>query len=238
MSQKKADAWAKKIKAIRAEWAERITQMEEKIASELEPFFDGIRTMGASSSNFKLFRQAYSHFVEKRKHKSKTIFPMFEAWRAQRLSETLSDTAYSLFLYLGLVESLGNTLADILVMLLIANEKDFHIECLHTVPRIKHAVSIKDLEKERVPLTMKLNFLRDNGLAEFASVVDSKLRNAIAHLDFEIRKDEIRIKGKKARILILLNLDMLLAALIKTTMLLEHFAQERGLASERSDIHA
>lgn len=237
MSEKERKA-LEELKAIKADWAKLITQMEEKVASELKPFLDGIRTMDTSSSNFRLFKQAYAYFVEKFEIKRQIITRMFMDWRETRRrleksSVGLSDVVHSLFLYLGLVESLGNTLTDILVMLLVANEKEFHIECLHTVPRIKHVVSIKDLEKERVSLTAKLNFLRDNGITEFTSVIDSKLRNAIAHLKFDIRKDEVYIKGQGAEPLIVLQLDSLIAVIVKVTILLKYLDKEKGLTPKK-----
>jgi hypothetical protein len=94
------------------------------------------------------------------------------------------------------VESIGNTVTDIIVMILVANGIDFHVESVHSTPRIRHVNSIEDLDKNRVPLTAKLNFLRDNQISVFPSVVDSELRNKIAHMDFEIRRNQIWIKGK------------------------------------------
>lgn len=70
-------------------------------------------------------------------------------WLNRDSSKIPSET-YKTFAYLRLVESLGNTTVDLVVMLFVVNGRDFHIECQHTIPRIKHAVSIKDLEKERV----------------------------------------------------------------------------------------
>ena len=103
-----------------------------------------------------------------------------------------------LFTYMGLVESIGNTLVNIVVMVLVANGRDFHIECRYATPRIKHAISIKELEDERVPLTTKLNFLRDNGIKKLTAIIDSELRNEIAHLRFDFRKNRVVIKGKPA----------------------------------------
>jgi hypothetical protein len=123
-------------------------------------------------------------------HQKKVWFILKGALTETKKEDSVSSQILDLFLYLGLVESLGNCYVDLLVMLLITNGRDFHIESRYSTPRIKHVISIDDLEKEKVPLTMKLNFLKDNGLENFADVVDSKLRNDITHLNFEIRKDD------------------------------------------------
>jgi hypothetical protein len=113
-------------------------------------------------------------------------------------NEIKSDLFY-VFSYLGLVESLGNSIVDLLVLLLVANGRDFHIECLRTTPRIKHALTIEDLEKEKVPLTTKLNFMRDNNLRFIASLIDTDLRNTIAHLKFETREAKSMLKEKREK---------------------------------------
>jgi hypothetical protein len=103
---------------------------------------------------------------------------------------------YMLFAYLGIVETLGNTIVDIIIMLIIANGKDFHIESEYRTPRVKHVERIFDLN--RVPLATKLNFLRDNGIKTLPSMIDSKLRNDIAHLNFTFNPDtkEISIRNR------------------------------------------
>jgi hypothetical protein len=113
-------------------------------------------------------------------------------------NEIKSDLFY-VFSYIGLVESLGNSIVDLLVLLLVANGRDFHIECLRTTPRIKHALTIEDLEKEKVPLTTKLNFMRDNNLRFIASLIDTDLRNTIAHLKFETREAKSMLKAKREK---------------------------------------
>jgi hypothetical protein len=102
-----------------------------------------------------------------------------------------------LFAYLGFVESLGNTLIDMIAMLIIANGIDLHMECYDRTPRIRHVKSMVDLRK--VPLSTKLNFLRDNGIKEIHSIIDNKLRNDIAHLNFKIDEENIYIRGQPAQ---------------------------------------
>ena len=107
--------------------------------------------------------------------------------------------AVELFAYLGAVETLGNTIVDIVVMLVIANGRDFHIEGKYGTPRVRHVEEISDLHG--VALTAKLNFLRDNGIKTLPSMIDSNLRNDIAHLNFKFdpEKKDIFIRKKPAR---------------------------------------
>jgi virulence-associated protein VapD len=149
-------------------------------------------------------------------------------------NEIKSDLFY-VFSYLGLVESLGNSIVDLLVLLLVANGRDFHIECLRTTPRIKHALTIEDLEKEKVPLTTKLNFMRDNNLRFIASLIDTDLRNTIAHLKFETRDGKIYVKsktGKSMRQLTRKELNYLLSkmlrGLLKAAGLIDFIMKEKG----------
>ena len=201
---------------------------------ELEPFLDNIRT---GRANFELFKQAYRSFR-----------PTYE--RAKKIWEFISRDAntvtkfkakeeiHTLFGYLGIIESLGNALINMIVMLLIANGRDFHIESSHTTPRIKHVYAIEDLERERVPLTTKLNFLRDNGILTLTSIIDSRLRNDIAHLRFDIKENEVFIRGKASRDIVLTHVIMLEHALKIAENSLMQLAEAKGLTPERRNTNA
>lgn len=208
---------------------------ENEITSELTPFLDGIRRSGAQSRNFKLFKEAYIHFEKKRESKMKILGTLFPTFPSPDISlHNIKDVVYMLFIYLGLIESLGNSTVDILVMLLVANGRDFHIECRYTTPRIKHAVSMEDLEKERVPLTTKLNFLEANGIKKLTKIIDSELRNAIAHLKFEIRKNEIYVKGKPAPSIVIASMIEMNMGIKVVETLMNQLAEERGLDPKKS----
>lgn len=86
-------------------------------------------------------------------------------------------------IYLGLVESLGVALLDIVLLLLIANERE-----VHTGGRFsKHATKLSQLEEIR--LANKLDFLNSEGLTMFGRFINRKIRNKIAHLGFTINED-------------------------------------------------
>jgi hypothetical protein len=162
--------------------------IDGKVALEVEPFLDCLRTDPAVYSKF---ARAYSSF-SKRVQRAATI-----TLKLTHDASKVHSNLYKTFSYLGFIESYGNTIVDLLVFLCVATGIDFHIECQHTTPRIKHAETIDDLENERVPLTTKINFLRDNGLIVFSSLIDTELRNTIAHMKFEIKGDEVFVKGKQ-----------------------------------------
>lgn len=101
---------------------------------------------------------------------------------------------------------------------------------LYRTPRIRHVFSIKDdLEKERIPLGTKL-LLRENGIKRFTSIVDSELRNAIAHLKFDIEEDDVFVKRKPAHAIFIISWTELNMALVTAEKLLNQLAKERGFS--------
>ena len=206
------------------------TRIKTVIETELDPFITKIYEMGAESERFRLFKEAYQYFNSKYQNKRHLFASILDA--ASEISvEKIKDQLHLLFVYLGTIESIANTVVDMLVMLLVVNGRDLHIECKgFRTPRIRHVVSIKeDLEKERIALGMKISFLRENGIKEFTSIIDTKLRNRIAHLDFEIKDDNVLIKGKPAVIDAIFGLKKLLVAISTTTGMLYDAATERGI---------
>ena len=92
--------------------------------------------------------------------------------------------------YLGPVESLGVTLVDMLLLILIANEYEVHTQG----PYSKHVTSFEELAD--IDLEFKLKFLKDNGINIAERIVDRELRNIIAHLKFRILENgDVRDRG-------------------------------------------
>ena len=199
------------------ELKETFEEIKERINKEMKPFLDGVRTKQA---DYKLFKRAYKDFLKKHSRALDIARVLIETLpKGVKPTKKFVEDLMELFTYMGLVESMGNSIVNIVVMLLVANGRDFHIECRYTTPRIKHAVTIKDLEDERVPLATKLNFLRDNGITELTSIIDSELRNKIAHLGFDVTKDRIYIKGKPAYEVASDSTQKLLFACVSTLIL-------------------
>ena len=200
-------------------------EIGKKIQSELQPFLTGIRNADVNSKEYKLFKAAYVDFRERHEH-TKEIrgYPMNGLFAKTHM---VKDSIQWMFSYLGLVESLGNALADVLIMLLVANGIDFHIERSSKFPRIKHALTMKDLEDEWVPLAVKLNFLRENGISTLSSIVDTRTRNDIAHMRFKVKGNQVIIKGKPVEESLLESETKLLHASNIVTALLDKSAIKR-----------
>jgi len=211
---------------------ERRAQIQEKIGSELNPFLESIQAAAKKSREFSIFKEAFLDFRNKYESKQKILESLISPEGIPSMTSRLGEF-YALFLYLGTVESVGNAVVDILVMFLVANGIDFHIECQHRTPRIKHATSIRDLEEERIPLATKLNFLRDNGICEVARIMDSQLRNDIAHLNFHVKENRMYIRNKSAAEVLLLSVNDLFAGISYAAGFLHGSAERMGIVAKQ-----
>ena len=59
------------------------------------------------------------------------------------------------------------------------------------------------------------------------------LRNNIAHLNFDIKKDGIRVKGELAEVITLIGLRRLLVVVDTTERVLSKIAEDKGFVTER-----
>jgi hypothetical protein len=66
----------------------------------------------------------------------------------------------------------------------------------HYAELLTNACTPSDLESKYIPLSVKLEFLRNNNLTKIASVMNSKFRNKIVHFQFEIADDLIVLNGE------------------------------------------
>ena len=89
--------------------------------------------------------------------------------------------------FMGLVESLGVTMADMLLILAIANGKEVHTRDRY----IRHVRTFKELAK--VDWEYKRFFLDNEGFEIINSILNLNMRDNIAHLHFKIAETgEIR----------------------------------------------
>jgi hypothetical protein len=93
------------------------------------------------------------------------------------------ESMTKLLAYLGLVESLGVTLVDMVLLMFIANGTDIHTRR----PYIRHIEKLDELKD--IDLSDKQKFLKHRGLKKFSRFINRKDRNAIAHLKFKINKE-------------------------------------------------
>lgn len=165
------------------------------IKSGLDPLVNGLVSLGKMDRKYIQFKTSLDDW---NKRFVKTLPTLGTVESVQKLQiplmkgETEGDrrlsTVIGLFRYFGLVESFGAQLVDLLVLLLVANGYEFHVEREHEVPRIIHATSLKDLRNAF--LGPKVRFLERCKLKTTSKIVDVDLRNSIAHLDFEIDENE------------------------------------------------
>jgi hypothetical protein len=141
-----------------------------------------------------------------------------------------------LFAYLGLVESLGVTLMDMALTLLIVNGREMHVR---KEGGIMHVSTLKDLHK--LDLIYKLGFLKANKLQFVAGVVNRQLRNDIAHLKFRIEENG-EVKGSDGN---LVNVDNTLTEFwsrveqiisIFEHIRFLHFIQQRGNTTDWQNV--
>jgi hypothetical protein len=201
--------------------------INKKIELELKPLLNSIRKMNVKSANFILFKRALHDFSPKYGRAWKT-FGFITRDMEWYTEYDAKEEIQTLFAYLGLTESLGNTFVNLLVMLIVANGIDFHIENIHETPHIRHANSIEDLEKNRVPLHTKLNFLEDSGITEFVKIINRQLRNDIAHLNFDVRDDQVYIRGRPAFEHVTNSYANLLDAIKTVDILIRRLVKDRG----------
>jgi hypothetical protein len=123
-----------------------------------------------------------------------------------------------------LVESLGVTLADMVLILLIANEKEVHIRR----PFTRHATRADELE--RLELVYKLDFIKSEGIGLFSKFINRGLRNDIAHLNFKIQEDGVikRKNGQKTPI----DIDKAISTFWQGVNNLESLFKEIGYMKE------
>jgi hypothetical protein len=193
-------------------------EFQEKIESELQPFFDKI--INSPKTDISLVKDTLEKSLLPNRKMHELIETIFRVNTSSDENASLTQQIHEMFLYLGLVEGLANYYVNILVMLLVASGRDFHIESMRDTPRINHALCIEDLEKSYTPLKTKLNFLSNNGLKLFVSTIDSSLRNDIAHFKICLDNDRILLRNKPIHEVISPNKEKIVNCINRTSYLL------------------
>ena len=204
-------------------------EFQKEIQNELKPFLDKI--IKSPKTDISLVKDTLEKSFVKNIKMHELMETIFQANTSSDENATLTQQIHELFIYLGLVESLANYYVNILVMLVVASGRDFHIESMRDTPRINHAMCIEDLEKSYTPLKTKLNFLRTNGLKLFVSTIDSSLRNDIAHFKIRLENGKILLRNKPVHEVISPNKKKIVNCINRTNLLLAFLACELDLVS-------
>jgi len=197
-------------------------QIRKQITKELTPLLDNLLSKKA---DYELFEKSYKHFKGEFNKALKYAKQFAEySGHPPDISPSLKDTVYELFCHVVLVESLGRSLLDMIVMLLVANGKNLHI---NKGKGIGHVNKIGELHD--VNLGRKVLFLKDNRITKLTKFVNADLRNKISHLDFEFREDNIYIDEKPAYEIATTGSGRLVCAVEHTRSLLDKLAKSKGL---------
>lgn len=201
-----------------------------KVASEIDPFYDNIKGLDRTGKAFGIFKKSYFAYKDKLELSSRLLETLSKGLIEQRQEppNILNITFMHPFYYLGYVESVGHTMTNMIVMILVLCGKEFHV--VERKWKVKHVTSIKELERRSISLTPKLDFLKENNIKEFSAAVDSELRNNIAHMDFQLEGKEIYIRGKPASSEIVKASANLFWALIGMADIIEKLAKDTGLS--------
>ena len=197
MESKKVDN--KKIEISELEPQKRVVipdDIKKEVDSQLKPLFE--KNFYASSPQFKLFMKSESKYFSKlekmqrflslRIQSTEVLFEGFSACKSNKEDILKLMTFQNAIYYLSLIEVLGNNYVDQTILLLIGCGYAFHLEPYETHRYIRHAKTLEDIESPSVTLSIKLDFLYNNGFTFFKKWIKRNLRNKIAHLDFEIDK--------------------------------------------------
>lgn len=165
-----------------------------KIKKELEPILIEIFSLAKLNPKRQKLKKAI-HKWQKTFNNALLIGGKVSSLQAVQINSKHPELSpiIKMFMYLGLVESLGVAIINFIMLLLIARGSDFHIERFYDVPRIIHAETLEDLQTTSISLSSKLEFLKSNKLTRTSKLVNRDLRNKIAHL--KLNKNDIDDNG-------------------------------------------
>lgn len=127
-----------------------ITVELDKLCSEFDPFYDKIKSLDRTEKAFKIFKKSYFAYKNKLELSNRVFGTVSEGLiKLRKEPPNISRITFlHPFYYLGYVESMGNTMTNMIVMILISCGKDFHV--VEGKWKVKHVTSIKELEKKNI----------------------------------------------------------------------------------------
>jgi len=155
------------------------TQEHNDLVKSLTPLIETIR--GSEKAKDVLKSTGTGVFQNRFKQSARRMRIFKEDAKISGTSEI--TTLRKAFLYLALFETSVINLIDLVIMLFVANDHDFYV-----YRNRKYAKKLDDLDDSS--LSEKLDFLNHHKLQIFSQHINRKLRNVIAHMDFDIEADE------------------------------------------------
>ena len=185
--------------------------------SELNPLINRIKEMDETSENSQLLRNAYFSFQEK-------FDKAMKIYKAIEKQPLISPNFYLLYIFLGAVESVGNIVVNVLILLVVANGNIFKDK------NKKKYTKMEDFENKKVYVSLgeKLDFLKRHKITVINSGIDTELRNSIAHLNFEVKENEIFIRGKPAVNEVFIGMTKLMDVILTVSASLNMLAIQKG----------
>jgi len=158
-----------------------------QLLQTLQPLVKGIASLRKVEELDKILKELENRF----KKSGERMLVLKEDSKAGYESQI--DTLRKSFSYLALFETSVTNILDLMVMILILNGHDFYVQ-----PHGKYARYAKDLDDlDNSGIEDKLYFLRIHGFSMIADNINNKLRNKIAHMDFDIEGKGIIHVGKE-----------------------------------------
>ena len=138
---------------------------------------------GFSQTPYELFKENCAEVYEKWKETAEISSILGHLKRDVQYPTNKHRAMSKMLAFMGLVESLGVTMADMLLILLIANGKAVHTRGQY----IKHISVFSELKQ--ISWNYKLKFLNDENLHIISKILNLKLRDTVAHLKFSVDDD-------------------------------------------------
>ena len=199
------------------------------ILTELDPILSYLRKMPINSKEWLFFKEIYAEFVNEKETCGKKVRYLSKGML--KLTNKNSATTQWFQWYLGVFEGVNNTVLDTLI-LLINSTGIISPDIPSNMPRkIVKAIRKQELKKSHIPVNTKNSYLSCYGLKTIVCMVDTQTRNRIAHVNYEIRDDEVFFEDGKAFSIIAKKLTDLLRLLMVIDNIL------KGIICEKEGIH-
>jgi hypothetical protein len=165
--------------------SELYRQAKSIISKQLSNILNAREKQGLLPTPHELFQRDCVEIYEKWKEIADLSNILGDAKRDVRYSTEKHKSIGKMLSFKGLVESLGNKLADIVLILFIINGKAVHAR----IPYVRHVNSF--FETTQLDLDYKLVLLKEENVNVISKILNLDLRKAIADLNFSVDENGI-----------------------------------------------
>ena len=165
--------------------SELYRQARSIISNQFSNILYAREKQGTLPTPHELFQKDCVDIYEKWKEIAELSNILGDAKRDVKYSTEKHKSIGKMLWFMGLVESLGNALADMLLILFIANGKVVHAR----LPYVRHVNSFFELAQ--LDLDYKLDLLKEENVHVISKILNLDLRNVIADLKFSVDENGI-----------------------------------------------